>query len=182
MVGIEIPVQGMRDQMLYLKRPEKLAAPHPPAIDDINRQYFRSETGELTLVGSWGLESMNELGVDPDSYRESVDDEFFLRAGERLTRRIPGMSAAGVVSGQAGCDGLTPDKHAVIDQTGPDGFYLAVGHSGTGFKIAPAVGACMEELITEGWSQTADISSFRLSRFAEDKPLVGEYPYAVLWK
>lgn len=38
---------------------------------------------------------------------------------------------------------------------------------GHGFKIAPAVGICMAELITEGRAKTVDMSPFRLSRFAE---------------
>ncbi len=48
-----------------------------------------------------------------------------------------------------------------------EGFYCAVGHSGHGFKIAPAVGICMAELITEGRAKTVDIFPFRLSRFFE---------------
>jgi sarcosine oxidase subunit beta len=179
MVGVELPIQGWRHQVLFLQRPPELAEPHPTVIDDIATQYFRPETGQLTLVG---LEDGNEVGVDPDSYREWLDDEFVPTAGERLTRRIPAMGDAGVVRGQAGCDGLTPDQHAIIDQVGPEGFYVAVGHSGTGFKIAPAVGACMAELVTKGQAETADITPFRLSRYAEGKPLVGEHPYGELWK
>jgi sarcosine oxidase subunit beta len=179
MVGVELPIQGWRHQVIYLQRPPELAEPHPAIIDDIGTQYFRPETGQLTLAG---LEDANEVGVDPDAYREWVDDEFIPIAGERLTQRIPAMGDAGVVRGQAGCDGLTPDQHAIIDQVGPEGFYVVAGHSGTGFKIGPAVGACMAELITQGRAETADITPFRLSRYAEGKPLVGEHSYGGLWK
>jgi len=34
--------------------------------------------------------------------------------------------------------------------SGIDGLYLATAFSGSGFKIAPAVGTCLAELITEG--------------------------------
>jgi glycine/D-amino acid oxidase-like deaminating enzyme len=176
---VDVSIEGWRHQVLYLQRPPELAEPHPAAIDDITTQYFRPETGGLTLVG---LEDGNEIGVDPDTYKEQVDPEFVLRAGERICRRIPAMSGAGVASGQAGCDGITPDQHAVIDQAGPDGFYLAVGFSGTGFKIGPAVGACMAELITEGQANTVDITPFRLNRYAEGKPFRGEHPYAEIWR
>jgi sarcosine oxidase subunit beta len=179
MVGLELPIEGWRHQVIYLQRPQELAQPHPAVIDDIATQYFRPETGQLTLVG---LEDANEVGVDPDTYREWVDDAFIATVGERIIQRIPAMGDAGVVSGQAGCDGLTPDQHAILDQVGPDGFYLAVGHSGTGFKIAPAVGLCLAELITKGRAETTDIRPFRLSRYTEGKPLVGEYPYGELWK
>ncbi len=179
MVGLELPIEGWRHQVLYLRRPPELAGNHPAVIDDIHTQYFRPETGQLTLVG---LEDGNEVGVDPDSYREWVDDNFISVAGERLTRRMPAMLEARVGSTQAGCDGLTPDQHAIIDQAGPEGFYLVVGHSGTGFKISPAVGKCMAELITEGSTEIMDITPFRFSRYAEGKPLVGEHPYGGIWK
>jgi sarcosine oxidase subunit beta len=179
MVGVELPIEGWRHQVIYLQRPPKLAESHPAIIDDIASQYFRPETGQLTLLG---LEDANDVGVDPETYRESVDDCFVPMAGERITQRIPAMGDAGVVRGQAGCDGLTPDQHAILDQVGPEGFYVVAGHSGTGFKIAPAVGACMAELITKGRAETADITAFRLSRYAEEKPLVGEHSYGGLWK
>ena len=179
MVGVELPIQGWRHQVIYLQRPAELAEPHPAVIDDITAQYFRPETGQLTLVG---LEDGNEVGVDPDNYREGMDLEFVPRAGQRICRRIPAMSGAGVVSGQAGCDGLTPDQRAIMDQAGPEGFYVAVGFSGTGFKISPAVGACMAELISKGRAETEDTAPFRLSRYAEGKPLVGEHPYGEIWR
>jgi sarcosine oxidase subunit beta len=178
MVGVELPIQGWRHQIMYVRRPTELAAVHPAVIDDVNRQYFRSETGQLTLVG---LEDGNELGADPDHYREWVDADYLLRAGERLTFRIPAMTEAQVVRGQAGCDGLTPDQHAIIDRAGPENFYVVAGFSGRGFKLAPAVGLCVAELITKGSAETVDITPFRLSRFAEGRPFVVKYPYRHTW-
>ena len=66
------------------------------------------------------------------------------------------------------CDGVSDDEYAIINKVrGVEGFYYTVGHSDHGFKIAPAVGICMAELITEGRAKTVDISPFRLSRFTE---------------
>jgi sarcosine oxidase subunit beta len=55
--------------------------------------------------------------------------------------------------------------------------YLATAFSGSGFKIAPAVGTCMAELIVDGAAKTVDITAFRPTRFAEGKPLVGRWEY-----
>ena len=55
---------------------------------------------------------------------------------------------------------------------------LATAFSGSGFKIAPAVGACLAELITEGHAKTVDIEAFSLRRFGAGPPLEGPYPYA----
>ena len=76
---------------------------------------------------------------------------------------------------------IIPDQRAIMGQAGPDGFYLVCGFSGTGFKIGPAVGLCMAELIVDGRAQTVDIEPFALSRFAEGPNLVGEHAYENNW-
>jgi sarcosine oxidase subunit beta len=55
--------------------------------------------------------------------------------------------------------------------------YVAAGFSGTGFKISPAVGIAMSELLLDGASKNIDISAFRPSRFEEGKPIKGEFEY-----
>ncbi len=46
-----------------------------------------------------------------------------------------------------------------------------------GFKISPAIGLVMSELLLEGSGKTVDISSFRPSRFADGKPIKAEFEY-----
>ena len=67
---------------------------------------------------------------------------------------------------------------AIAAVDGVDGLYLATAFSGSGFKIAPAVGQCMAELITEGRAKTVDLTAFGLRRFAEGRSPQGPYPYA----
>jgi sarcosine oxidase subunit beta len=56
---------------------------------------------------------------------------------------------------------------------------MAAGFSGTGFKISPAVGACMAEFITQGQAATVDITPFRFSRFQERQPIQGPHEYVL---
>ncbi len=51
-----------------------------------------------------------------------------------------------------------------------DGLFVAAGFSGHGFKIAPAVGRLVADLVVDGRSGDPRIpeTDFRLSRFAED--------------
>jgi glycine/D-amino acid oxidase-like deaminating enzyme len=67
----------------------------------------------------------------------------------------------------------------VISPTGVDGLLVAAGFSGHGFKIAPAVGRLVADLVIDGYSRDSRIpaSDFRLSRFAEGDPLKTRYPY-----
>ena len=67
----------------------------------------------------------------------------------------------------------------MICTTALDGLFVAAGFSGHGFKIAPAVGRLVADLVVDGHSADPRIpeSDFRLSRFAEDDLLKTPYPY-----
>ena len=57
--------------------------------------------------------------------------------------------------------------------------FVAAGFSGHGFKISPAVGELIADLVLEGDSRDSAISAsdFRLSRFVEGDLLVSAHPY-----
>ncbi len=67
----------------------------------------------------------------------------------------------------------------MIGATDIDGLMVAAGFSGHGFKIAPAVGRLVADLVVDGRSSDPRIpeSDFRLSRFAEGDLLTTPYPY-----
>lgn len=176
MVGLAIPYDTWRHDTLYVTRPATMRLAHPTVIDFVHELYFRPE-GPLTLVG---LEDANPLGESPDTNTDQAAPGFVARASDRICRRIPALENGGLHSAHGGYDGITPDQHALLGAAGPEGFYLDCGHSGTGFKIAPAVGRCMAELILDGVTTTVDISPLAPSRFAEGRLLTGNY--VALWR
>lgn len=178
MVGLELPVKVWRHDTIFIRQPPALQADHLTVIDDAKTMYFRSETGGLTLLG---LEDGNPVGETPAQFADSVAPEFVERAVDRICQRIPLMEQGSLHSTHGGIDGITPDQRAILGPAGPEGFYLACGFSGTGFKIGPAVGLCMAELIVDGRAQAVDIEPFNLKRFAEGKELVGEHAYDNIW-
>lgn len=179
MAGINLPVDTWQHDTMFVRRPPELAAEHPTVIDFPNSMYFRPETGGLTLVG---LEDDNPIGKAPDGDTERSKPGFVERAINRVCKRMPGMDQGSLHSSQGGYDGITPDQRAILGPAGPDGFYLDCGFSGTGFKIAPAVGACMAELIVHGKAETADITPFDFSRFESGELLKGEDAYDSIWR
>lgn len=177
MVGLDIPLTTWTHDVMHIRRPRGIGF-HPTVIDGALSCYFRPDTGNLTLVA---LEDNNRLGESPDAPLERVAADFVERSVERICRRIPGMDAGSLQSTHVGRDALTPDQRAILGQAGPEGFYLACGFSGTGFKISPAVGACMSELIVDGKASSVDISPFTLERFARGEMLKGEHDYGDIW-
>jgi sarcosine oxidase subunit beta len=86
------------------------------------------------------------------------------------------MEEAMILKGYSGLYDVTPDWHPIIS-THPEveGFFSVVGFSGHGFKLAPAVGEAVAELITEGKSNSADLSLFSADRFAKGRVFKAAY-------
>ena len=181
LAGVDVPLSVWRHDTGYLGVPAAVERPIPVVIDIANGMYFRPEGlgADMVLIG---LEDDNQMGGSPDRPTGDASPDFRERASERVVLRVPGLIDGTFRAAHSGQDGLTPDQRAMLGQAGPDGFYLDCGHSGTGFKTAPAVGLAMAELILDGVATSVDIAPFVPSRFAEGKPLVGEHGEVVLWR
>jgi sarcosine oxidase subunit beta len=179
MVGLDLPITTWGHDVMFVRRPSSIGPTHPTVIDDINEMYFRPEQGGLTLVG---LESDNPLGEDPDGDTDNAHPGYVERAVDHICRRIPVMEEGSLHSAHMGYDGLSDDQRAILGPAGPEGFWLNCGHSGTGFKIGPAVGLCLAEWMVDGAPHTVDIRPLSFSRFAAGRLLRGEYPYADIWR
>jgi sarcosine oxidase subunit beta len=142
-------------------------------IDGVLGTYFRPHGGELSLLGVEAGHPVEVGAVDRDV--EAYDHQATAQALRRLTGRVPAFAGAPFARGHRGVYDTSPDGRAVLDAApGVAGLYVAGGFSGTGFKKAPAVGACLAELVTEGRAGLVDIHPFRLARFAEGRPIVGD--------
>jgi len=174
-IGLELPARPKALDTMVVTRPPELAAPHMVFIDHVQGTYFRPESDVQTIVGV----PCQVWDIDPDTMPTGVSPHAPAEAAQILTRRIPAMERAQLARGYRAFDCYSADRHAILGAVGGiDGLYLATAFSGSGFKIAPAVGACLAELIVEGRTRTADISAFRLERFAEGRRIEGRHPYA----
>lgn len=176
--GIEIPIETWTHDVAFLHRPPSLG-PIPAVIDDTIGSYFRPE-GESLILAAGEEESMR--GDGPDEENQTPTPIFLDKLIDNMCKRVPKIEEGGLHSVHVGRDGITPDQRPIFGAVGPDGAYLACGLSGTGFKISPAAGACLAELIVDGQSKTVDIQPFRFERFAEGQLLKGEYEYGNGWK
>jgi glycine/D-amino acid oxidase-like deaminating enzyme len=89
---------------------------------------------------------------------------------ERLQRMCgdlsPLLASAKIRARQACYRPITRDSLPLIGRIpGVDGAYVATGHSVWGILNAPATGAAMAELITDGAAHTVDLSPFDPGRF-----------------
>lgn len=175
-VGIDLPIKAQREQILMIDAGEPIIDA-PVFSDLVHLQYIRSERSGQLLVGN-SDHSIPEY-ADPDDYSDRADDGFIESAVAKIDRLLPRLPSPALASTYAGCYDVTPDFNPIIGPAPVEGLYVCAGFSGHGYKISPAVGTLVADLICDARSNDPDIPSddFRLSRFAEHKPLNSRHPY-----
>jgi glycine/D-amino acid oxidase-like deaminating enzyme len=163
--GIELPVVPVKRQVFALDTKVKPGGPLPLTFLP-SGLYFRTETGNLILVGK-------SLEDDPVGFGFTWDRQRFTELlWPELAEFVPAFDTLKVVRGWAGLYAVnTLDYNAILGEW-PDlrGFYLANGFSGHGLQQGPAVGRYIAELIT-GTKPELDLSIFSPRRILENKPL-----------
>ena len=173
--GLDLPLEISREQEIMVRVKPGMPLPKTAVSNMVDRIYFRPTREQGTLLVGVGHPKDNE-SADPDNYNRKADAEFAKDTVERLTRRLPHMVGADLIASWAGLYTITPDWNMIADQAaGVDGLFLAVGGSGHSFKLAPALGECMAELIASGESNTVDITPLRASRFEEGGGMLSTY-------
>ena len=154
-----------RHPVFVVQRAPEFGRPHPVYLDLASGTFLRPETGGLTLTGFLDADEPNHP-LDPEALGGDVGFDEVARIMERASRCMPALGEARYQRGYAGAFDITPDWMPILDQTPVRGLYVAAGMSGHGFKLSPAVGRMMADLITRGHSDLADLRAFRLDRFA----------------
>jgi glycine/D-amino acid oxidase-like deaminating enzyme len=174
--GIDVPIRVVREQLVTISPGVEIGSV-PVFSDLVSLQYIRPELGGEVLFGNSDLSDVED--ADPDNYLNRATESFVDLTVDRVGTRFPGFTGAAITGSYAGCYDVTPDWNPVISKTALDGLIVAAGFSGHGFKIAPAVGLLIADLVVDGRSADPRIpeKDFRLSRFADGDPLKSAYPY-----
>lgn len=167
LVGVPLPIQPVRRQILTTTPMPAIPAGFPFIIDFAQSLYFHRE-GQGLLTG---MSNPHQ----PAGFKEQVDDEWELVHLEAAIARLPALADTGRAAHWAGLYEVTPDAHPIISPI-PQvaGYYVVAGFSGHGFMHGPAAGLLMTEIILDGRATTLDISSLDYARFADGR-LILEY-------
>jgi len=106
---------------------------------------------------------------------EAADDLTFMEKGLEAGLSVwPGFEDLPVRRVSTGVYDQTPDHRPILGPAGPDGLYLAVGFSGHGFMIAPAVAEMVAAQVL-GTATALPAADFVLERFASMSGKEGLY-------
>ncbi|MFB6269271.1 MAG: NAD(P)/FAD-dependent oxidoreductase [Halobacterium sp.] len=170
MADVDLPIEPHRRQAAVVEPTQPVPETVPLTIDLDSGVYFRPEREGAAIVG--GHFGDGDTEVDPDRYSESMDIDWAAEAVERAAANAAYFDGdTRIKRGWAGLYALTPDNHAILEETVP-GFVTAAGFSGHGFQHAPATGKLVAELCVGGEFSLTDVSALSSDRFEEGSDLV----------
>lgn len=172
--GCDLPIECEYHQVAILRNAPDMKGGGCACIDSVTATYFRSDAHDKFLVGDF----YGKRPIDPDDFPQRASDESLEEIIERACGRVPKLAGAEVMRGVTGVYDMTPDSRPLLGEIpGIGGLYVCTGFSGMGFKISPAIGLVMSELVLDREGRSVDISQFRPSRFAENQPIKAEHEY-----
>jgi sarcosine oxidase subunit beta len=163
-LGAEQPIELRRLQVLIGRTDPGRPLPSAVCSDAVTNVVVRPDRGRQFCAVAYAGEDPLERADDCD-HGLSGGYEDAVRRG--LRARYPRLADFERVRGFAGPYDITPDWNPIVGPCpGIDGLYLAVGWSGHGFKLSPAVGEVVAAEIS-GRTPPIDVTELRPERFAE---------------
>ncbi len=156
-LGVDLPLTVERHAVATFRWGP--ADPVPGFADVPTGFYLRPEGEDLFLLGSLTPAPQ----VDPDDFRTTIAPDEVEHLARLLVARVPGLESAEVQGGWASLYDVSPDWQPVIGEIAP-GIVVDAGTSGHGFKLAPALGAHVADLLT-GEPVDPGLEAFSPARF-----------------
>jgi len=159
MAGVELPITGRALQM-------SRTAPVPRALGPVLGSLHRPLSLKQTPDGSFLIGGGRPGRMDIERFTASAARPEVVRAREDAIAVLPAVRGARLRSWWAGLEAFTSDGIPVIGPLpGVDGIIAAVGFSGHGFALAPAVGVIVERLLA-GSTPPVEVDAFAAERLA----------------
>jgi glycine oxidase len=150
-LGLDIPVQPLKGQILYLE------APDPPLKYHVHGPCsFVHKADNLVWVGA------TEERADFDTHTTVEARDYLIH---RALKMMPYLGQLRLVQQTACLRPVTPDSRPIIGKApGWDGVYLATGAAKKGILLSPGIGRSTADLITKG-ETSLPIEPFAPERF-----------------
>lgn len=174
-VGVDLPVEPQKRQIVWAKSKQKLPENLPMVIDIGSGFHFRPAR-DFTSIEPVKNDEILFAYPDPDeqpSFDTNFDESFVEKVYQRAKHRSPFLSETTPIleKCRAGLYENTPDHHAILGGCAVEGLYFANGFSGHGVMHSPATGCALAEIILDGSARFLDVSCLSFERFAKGELL-----------
>ena len=168
-VGVDLPLTVER-HIVAVIRWDGAAAMRFGHGDLTSGQYYcKPEGDDLYCLGRL----LPDEPADPDSFRSSLAPDEGVPLTQAAVNRVPAFAQAGLVGGWASLYDVSPDWQPVIGEIG-ERLFVDAGTSGHGFKLAPALGAVVADLVM-GAPAAPGVEQFHPDRFGRGEALGAGY-------
>ena len=173
-LGVDVPLEARRLDMMYMRQPPNRAQIGCCITDGNSNVVIRPDMGRDLLAVAYPPEM--PLMDDPNGPHSAQDEADHLkRIQNSFAERLPDFCDAEPVRAVSGTYDITPDWHPVLGWApGIEGLYLAVGFSGHGLKLSPAIGEVAAAMVL-GKEPAFDVRPLRAERFTEGEPMFLAY-------
>ena len=168
LVGVDLPLTIERHVVATFRWAD--AEPTPAHGDLVGGYYFRPEGEDLYLVGPVHPGPQ----ADPDAFDHEIREDEVRALAEAVVRRVPQLERSEVHGGWASLYDVSPDWQPVIGEVAPNVFVDA-GTSGHGFKLAPALGMHVADLLSGSSDLDPRLAEFDPYRFTRGSALPAGY-------
>ncbi|WP_171816336.1 NAD(P)/FAD-dependent oxidoreductase [Thermotoga profunda] len=157
MVGVDLPTESYRHQIMVTEAVKNFF--DPMAISFSGNFYMRQTKHGQFIMGQGDIDE--KPGINND-----VTYKFEKEMAKKMSKIFPFLSKLRIVRHWSGHYNMSPDAQPIIGESPKvPNFYYAVGFSGHGFMLAPAVGEALAQMILYGKTLHVDISELNLDRF-----------------
>jgi glycine/D-amino acid oxidase-like deaminating enzyme len=180
-IGYDLPIRCARAEVGRFRLPAGFG-PQLPALADFSaaQLYFRPAEPGFVEVGSLSPDHADRP-IDPDSCPEGAEPETLTSFAAALRSRLRGAGQGHWRGSWSAIYDVTPDWHPAIGLVpGTSRVFVAAGFSGHGFKLAPAVGLSVAELVCDGRTTTFNLSLLDPARFERNELVSTTYGYSVI--
>ncbi|MCY7347521.1 MAG: FAD-binding oxidoreductase, partial [Pyrinomonadaceae bacterium] len=174
-VGVDLPVEPQKRQIVWAKSAKSLPDKLPMVIDIGSGFHFRPAR-DFTSSEPVGNDEILFAYPDPDeqtSFDTNFKESFVGKVYEKAKHRSPFLYRTTPIleKCRAGLYENTPDHHAILGGCNIEGLYFANGFSGHGVMHSPATGRALAEIMLDGAASFLDVSCLSLARFAKGELL-----------
>ncbi len=166
---VNVPVQRRRLDLAMLEQAPGTGALHTFITDGNSNLVIRPDMGRRVLAVAYPPQ-MPEVEDPLADAGDAGHAEHAARIRAAVAERLPALAIAETVSTTSGAYDVTPDYHPILgwasETADVSGLYLAVGFSGHGLKLSPAVGEIVAAHVL-GTLPPLDAGPLRPSRFAD---------------
>jgi sarcosine oxidase, subunit beta len=168
-LGVELPLTVERHVVAVVRwsGASRMRFGH---ADLVSGQYYCKPEGEdMYCLGPL----LAAERADADSFNANLTPDEGLGLTRAATSRVPALRDAQLVSGWASLYDVSPDWQPVIGEIA-EGLFVDAGTSGHGFKLAPALGGVVADLLMDR-DVDPGLAQFHPRRFLEGEALSAGY-------